>query len=396
MNWSYRLKLSALMLTAIATSSASGLELVVGAGGDLSFSDNHLRRPAPPEPHPTKLWDWNGDHNGEREATYTSLTSRVKDLFWGSDINFLNIETAISDSKSGLKSPKNSGFAFVSHSGGIRHLIEELNVNLMSLSNNHINDFGQEGMARTRQAMEALKRQYPFIAYHGIRRKDEKVAPVEFTAADGVRVAFAAINMSNSGGGAYSLMSVHNDSEYRTLIQAFKNSSAELKILSVHYGTEGQVKLNSGQRDRYRYAVDHGGVNLVLGHHPHVIRPIEIYKGAAIYYSLGNFLITGAANLDHRPDNYRNYSIFTKTFFHVTKGRSAEITALQAIPLKGMHWRPYVPSAKVGTTNLTHLNKLNRTEMGSTTGVEFQITSEGKGVHCIGPQYGARAQRICR
>lgn len=377
-----------------ASIQAHAIEVVVGAGGDLSFSDNHIRRSnTPPDVSPNTVWDQSG------EEPFASLTRNIQDLFWGSDINFLNIETVLATSKQGLRSPKSRGYAFVSHPNGIRHLIESMNVNLLGLANNHAFDFGTEGLRRTKENIEQIEREYSFVKSHGIQVRGEKIAPVEFMVADH-KVAFASINGAggNGDGGALSLINVHSD-DYRTLIQAFKRSDADLKILSIHYGTETQVVLNKGQADRYRYAVDHGGVNLILGHHPHVIRPIEVYKGAVIYYSLGNFLITGAANIDNRTvkgtnrlDHYRNYGLFAKTYFELSKGR-ADLTAIQAVPLKGMHWRPYVPEAKVAATNMAYLNKLN-SEFGS-TGVRFFITNEGKGVYCSGLRGGPRTQRIC-
>src|SRR5690606_19282097 len=160
--------------------------------------------------------------------------------------------------------------------------IESLNVNLFSLSNNHSFDFGSEGLRRTKEAMEWIQREYPFVKSHGIQVKGERIAPVEFTTA-GQKVAFAAVNGAGGygNGNPFSLINLHSE-DYRVLVQAFKRSDAALKILSIHYGKEKQVRLNRGQADRYRYAVDHGGVNLILGHHPHVIRPVEIYKGAVI------------------------------------------------------------------------------------------------------------------
>ena len=35
------------------------------------------------------------------------------------------------------------------------------------------------------------------------------------------------------------------------------------------------------------------GADLVIGHHPHVLQGVEEYKGKLIFYSLGNFVLTG-------------------------------------------------------------------------------------------------------
>ena len=375
--------------------SAQALEVVVGAAGDLAFSDNHTRtQRTPPELSPHSVWD-----HGDGVASFQELTKGVEHLFWDSDINFVNVETALAQQKADLQAvkagKKGEYYSFVSHPNGIKHIIESMNVNLLSFSNNHIFDFGLKGALRTEEAISKIKSQYPFVNATGIQRKGDRIAPIEFYH-EGHKIAFAAINGTNSGnntGGERYLVNIQTD-DYRTLIQAFKSSDASLKILSIHYGTEGQVVLNQGQRDRYRYAVDHGGVNLILGHHPHVVRPVEVYKGSVIFYSLGNFMITGAANIDNKSDHYRNYGLFGKAYFNLTPGR-AELTAVEATPLKGMHWKTYVPNLQTSTTNLRYLNKLNQDEMGA-TGVQFNITSEGIGVYCTGAHVGPRAQRVCR
>lgn len=392
------LAIATFVLISLASfSKAQAIEVVVGAAGDLAFSDNHTRKKAiPPELSPNKVWDW-----AHGVATLEELTSGVSSLFWASDINFINLETALSPQKRDIRATKEgmegNYFSFLSHPNSVRHLVETMNVNLFSLANNHMFDFGQEGAYRTEQAMYELKKEYPFIQSSGIYYQDQKIAPIEFYV-NGYKVAFAAINGTHGGrGSAYGtkkgryLLYVNGD-EYRTLIQAFKNSDAQLKILSIHYGTEGQVSLNKGQRDRYRYAVDHGGINLILGHHPHVVRPVEVYNGAVIYYSLGNFLITGAANIDTRENGF-DYGLFSRTFFKLSP-QGATLTAIEATPLKGMHWAPYQPSPQTSAKSMNFLNRLNRAELGS-NGVEFKITSEGKGVYCAPGRKGSRSERIC-
>ena len=53
------------------------------------------------------------------------------------------------------------------------------------------------------------------------------------------------------------------------------------------------------QRTTAHAAIDNG-VDLVLGHHPHVLKPVEVYKGKAIFYSMGNFALDPPTSFD--PD----------------------------------------------------------------------------------------------
>ena len=64
---------------------------------------------------------------------------------------------------------------------------------------------------------------------------------------------------------------------------------ADVVVMSIHWGihfTEAEVA--DYQKYYAHFAIDHG-VDLILGHHAHILKPIEIYKGKVIFYSLGNF-----------------------------------------------------------------------------------------------------------
>ena len=60
-------------------------------------------------------------------------------------------------------------------------------------------------------------------------------------------------------------------------------------IVSFHWGEEYQNQPNKEQRYFAQLAID-SGADLVIGHHPHVVQPVEKYKNSWIAYSLGNFV----------------------------------------------------------------------------------------------------------
>jgi len=63
----------------------------------------------------------------------------------------------------------------------------------------------------------------------------------------------------------------------------------EVLIVQFHWGNEYVPRPKDWQFIMARAAID-AGAALVVGHHPHVLQPYEIYKNAFITYSLGNFL----------------------------------------------------------------------------------------------------------
>ncbi|MDR6226398.1 CapA family protein [Desmospora profundinema] len=65
--------------------------------------------------------------------------------------------------------------------------------------------------------------------------------------------------------------------------------NADLVVVHVHWGVEYDNNVHPRQRDLGRAMVD-AGADIIIGHHPHVLEPIELYKDSVILYSLGNFI----------------------------------------------------------------------------------------------------------
>lgn len=84
----------------------------------------------------------------------------------------------------------------------------------------------------------------------------------------------------------------------------------DILIASFHWGNELEYKATSKQIRLGHLAVDLGA-DLVLGHHPHIINGIEVYKGVNIIYSLGNFCFGGKRNPDDK-DTFIYQHTFTE------------------------------------------------------------------------------------
>ena len=69
----------------------------------------------------------------------------------------------------------------------------------------------------------------------------------------------------------------------------FLRNRVDIVVVSFHYGKEFSFVPSKFQRSISHFAID-SGADIILGHHPHVVQPVEIYKGKIIIYSLGNFL----------------------------------------------------------------------------------------------------------
>ncbi|MCA1558363.1 MAG: CapA family protein [Acidobacteria bacterium] len=162
--------------------------------------------------------------------------------------------------------------------------LKDAGFDLMSLANNHASDFGLEGRQSTKRVLQQLG-----ITHAGGDRED-----IPYLNVKGNRigvVAFATNEVS------YNL----NDIATARRVVAQVAQKADIVIVSFHGGAEGVAAQNvprgaetflgapRGNLREFTHAVVDAGADLVLGHGPHVVRGMEIYRDRLIAYSLGNF-----------------------------------------------------------------------------------------------------------
>ena len=118
---------------------------------------------------------------------------------------------------------------------------------------------------------------------------------------------------------------------------------SDLVIVSFHWGNELSYWPDSYQRHLARLAID-SGADLVIGHHPHVLQGLEVYKRRLIAYSLGNFAFGGNMN----PADKR--TMLLQTSF-ITENRSLIRTEVKVIParISSVEWvNDYQPTILQG------------------------------------------------
>lgn len=142
-------------------------------------------------------------------------------------------------------------------------------VTAASLANNHSFDFGDAGLAATESALRQVGVQ-PF------GHPSKLAERVYYTATDPV-VAVLGINQLGTAIVSAAL---------RRTIQA-ATPYADLIVASVHWGSEYTTTVTNAQRELARDLAA-AGVDIVIGHHPHVVQPIEQIDSTLVFYSLGN------------------------------------------------------------------------------------------------------------
>lgn len=207
---------------------------------------------------------------------------RVKKYLSEADFTFANLESPISDKGNN----QGSIWSFRADPRTIIGL-QAAGVDVVSLANNHIWDWGKEALIDTVNRLEEAG-----IATLGAG-KDKKTANAgKVFKINGTRVGFLAYTDLYPGGLAATEenpgVSVWSRDQILSDIKRLKAES-DLLFVSWHSGTEYEKNPDTQQKETYKWLVE-SGVDLVVGHHPHVIQPVEEYGGGWIVYSLGNFI----------------------------------------------------------------------------------------------------------
>lgn len=154
-------------------------------------------------------------------------------------------------------------------------LLKKYGFNLVNLANNHTWDHGARGWESTLGSLHAAG-----IATVGHPKNyfDADLYEAEF---HGIKIGFIGITDV--------LKPFPVDwEEAKKKVQELKSRN-HFVVMMVHWGKEFETHSSVRQRDKAHGMID-AGVDLIIGHHPHVVQESEVYNGKYIYYSLGNFV----------------------------------------------------------------------------------------------------------
>ncbi|MGC9317265.1 MAG: CapA family protein [Armatimonadota bacterium] len=181
------------------------------------------------------------------------------------------------------------------------HRLADAGFDAVTLANNHIMDYGGEALLESLPALDAAglahcgagpdesEARRPAIARVG----SQTIALLAYASARTLPDAPGFAATSQRAGTV--LLAGRGDSPSRHARGMLRQDigaaagQADLVIVAFHWGTEGSDAPGALPRSLAHLAVD-SGADLVIGHHPHVLQGVELYEGAAICYSLGNFV----------------------------------------------------------------------------------------------------------
>ena len=298
----------------IAIALLAGLaSFVLLTGSGIRFGLN-AAKPAVPYPHELARVSFAvaGDvipHEAVRAAAaaegsdvpgWTALFSEVSDVFQSADFGFVNMETPVAPEHSKGSKP----FMFDAPVA-LPQALKASGVKIVSFANNHVMDQGWPGFIETREHLRETA-----LLFAGTGDTAATTFQPVFTEANGIKVGWLGMtrwlngnrNPDNPDQPHVNFFPYPGESggapgaDEAQVLAAIKAARAQCDFLvvSIHWGIEYAPAPRPEDIDTAHKMLD-AGASIIVGHHPHVLQPVETYRTAdgrntVIFYSLGNFL----------------------------------------------------------------------------------------------------------
>jgi poly-gamma-glutamate synthesis protein (capsule biosynthesis protein) len=221
---------------------------------------------------------------------YSWILAPVADLLSAPDLTFANLETPVAPAAD-LGSREYMFNAPVAAAAALKRA----GLDVVSVTNNHAFDQGRAGFEETAARLDALG-----LARVGAGPAGRSAGPL-LLEVNGLRIALLAYSYGfNQGGndcparspGCLQASRLDGDAAVRDVEAA--SAVADAVLVSVHWGVEYQQQPRAAEVELARRLADAGAL-AVIGHHPHVLQPIDVYRradgqDALVAHSLGNFV----------------------------------------------------------------------------------------------------------
>lgn len=222
---------------------------------------------------------------------YLPMMNDFTSIFDAADVRFCNDGNLNGGEEFGI-----SGYPKFNSPKEFARDMVRVGCNVVNTGTNHSFDRNQAAINATVDAWEALD---GTLAVAGSNRNQAEHDMVRYFSVKGVEFAFLAyttyINVGAPAQNDYGVNIYSNDFASRQIMEA-KANGAEFILTSIRWGTEYSSDVNTEQKRVAQFLADQG-VDLIFGHGPHVLGPVDQLKGSkgnttTVWYSIGNFLNT--------------------------------------------------------------------------------------------------------
>lgn len=214
------------------------------------------------------------------------VSETLRSYMTGADVMCLNNEFTYTDRGSPLE-----GKQYTYRAAPTRvSVLDQLGVDIAVLANNHVYDYGEEGLLDTLDTLDEAE-----IPRIGAGRNLEEASAIHYVELENCTVAYIAASRvewsaqtrpATSDGMGVFYTAYDTDLLYQRVKEA--KAAADFVVVYMHWGIEGTADLEEYQLDVGDGLVE-AGADLVVGDHPHELQGVRYKDGVPIFYSMGNY-----------------------------------------------------------------------------------------------------------
>ncbi|MDR3019949.1 MAG: CapA family protein [Treponema sp.] len=216
---------------------------------------------------------------------FSPIYSEIKPLIQAADLAFVNQETVMAGTEFGY-----SGFPLFNTPQSLARTLADTGFDIINIANNHAMDMGRAGLYNTLDLLDSIEE---FTVIGARKTGDSK----RIITKNNITLGFLSYTFSLNG--------IALPQREPNLVSMIKRDimTQELNelrplcdflVVSIHWGAEYLLQPDASQKDLALFLAEHN-VDLIIGHHPHVLQPVENLprpdgKETLCFYSLGNFV----------------------------------------------------------------------------------------------------------
>ncbi|MER7485331.1 CapA family protein [Streptomyces sp. NPDC126497] len=252
---------------------AGGRSFTVAAAGDILIHPELVEQAAK-----------DAEETGEGEAglDFGPLLAGVKPVISKADLAICHMETPVGKPEGPFE-----GYPEFLVPPQVLKAIKGVGYDTCSTASNHTYDHGMKGVRNTLDTMDEVG-----LGHTGSARTAEEAEKINIRDVNGVKVAHLSYSWESFLNPAPEnkrwALNRSSTGEIKKAESRARKEGAEVVILSIHWGLEHYNEPSVPQLDLARRITEETGIDLVIGHHAHVVQPIQKVNGTWIAYSLGN------------------------------------------------------------------------------------------------------------
>lgn len=222
--------------------------------------------------------------NGGGQYDFSPMFRKVKPLLSAADLAICHLETPLSPDNQSL-----SSYPVFNVPHQLADAIAKAGYDYCSTASNHSYDQGSEGVKATLDVLDRAG-----LRHDGTARAPRGAEHPEIIEVEGVKVSLLSYTYGLNGGvlprDQSWLVDVIDTESILSEARVARRAGADFVIVSLHWGFEYQVPPSPDQVTLGRRLLKADAIDLILGHHAHVVQPIDRIGKDYVVYGMGNFL----------------------------------------------------------------------------------------------------------